>query len=206
VFRYCEITNYDLLARVSRFEPPERQVEVLDQWEIERLIDVFGDDTYEDVRNRAFVAMLACTGARPMEIGNLRADDISPTGYLTIHGKGDRIRYGQLSERALRLFKQYLRRRPQRKSPALWLTEEGRPLSYRALASVMTRLKRRSGIERYHAHLLRHSYATRAIRAGAERAKVQDILGHATDYMTRRYSREARKETAAQAMPEYSPI
>jgi hypothetical protein len=35
---------------------------------------------------------------------------------------------------------------------------------------------------------------------------VQDILGHTTDVMTRRYTSTAREQTAAAMMPRYSPV
>jgi len=40
--------------------------------------------------------------------------------------------------------------------------------------------------ERVHSHLFRHSFARHAINQGAERAAVKDMLGQASDAMTRR--------------------
>jgi len=40
----------------------------------------------------------------------------------------------------------------------------------------------------------------------AERALVQDMLGHKTDLMTRRYTGDARKTTAAKAMARYGAV
>ena len=53
---------------------------------------------------------------------------------------------------------------------------------------------------------LRHTFGQVAIAKGAERAAVQDMLGHETDAMTRRYTREARKQTAAAMMPQFAPV
>ena len=52
---------------------------------------------------------------------------------------------------------------------------------------------------RLHAHLCRHTFGQVALAKGAERAAVQDMLGHETDAMTRRYTQEARKQTALAA-------
>ena len=68
------------------------------------------------------------------------------------------------------------------------------------------RLKGRSGIPRIRAHLLRHTFAQTALIKGAERSAVQDMLGHATDTMTRRYAGEVRQRLAAQQMPAMAPV
>jgi len=47
-------------------------------------------------------------------------------------------------------------------SEQLWVTEEGGSLSYWGAYSVMRRGKKRSGIQRVHAHLFRHGIAHRA--------------------------------------------
>ena len=45
-----------------------------------------------------------------------------------------------------------------------------------------------------------------ALQKGAERAMVQDMMGHRTDRMARRYAGTIRQETATAAMPRFSPI
>ena len=60
-------------------------------------------------------------------------------------------------------------------------------------------------IARLHAHLCRHTFGQTALQKGAKRAAVQDMLGHTTDLMTRRYTSTAREQTAAAMMPRYSP-
>ena len=61
-------------------------------------------------------------------------------------------------------------------------------------------------MKRLHAHLLRHTFGQNAIRQGADRALVQDLMGHETDAMTRRYTSSARKSTAAALMPRYAMV
>ena len=68
------------------------------------------------------------------------------------------------------------------------------------------KLKRRAGIPRLHAHLLRHGFAQAALTKGAHPGMVQEMLGHATPTMTRRYLGWAKQEEAAKQMPQYSPI
>lgn len=129
------------------------------------------------------------------------------SGEIRVRAKGGDEQMAMLSSRALKLMKQYLRQRPAgTESDRLWLTEEGEPLSYWGGQSVFRRLKARSGVGRVHSHLLRHHFAQVALEKGAERAAVQDMLGHKTDAMARRYAGSMRQQTAAKMMPRYSPI
>jgi len=109
-----------------------------------------------------------------------------------------------LSPKALKALKAYLKLR-QDKSQSLWLTETGNPFSYWGAQSVFHRLKKRSGVSRLHPHLLRHNFAQVALEKGAERAAVQEMLGHKTEAMTRRYTSGVRQQTAARKMPQFSP-
>jgi integrase len=52
---------------------------------------------------------------------------------------------------------------------------------------LFARLRRRSGIARLHPHLLRHTFATNYLIAGGDVFTLQQILGHTTLEMTRRY-------------------
>jgi integrase len=57
-----------------------------------------------------------------------------------------------------------------------------------------------------HAHLCRHTVAQNALLKGAGRAEVQDILGHQTDAMARRYAGTARQIVAAKNMAKYALV
>ena len=84
--------------------------------------------------------------------------------------------------------------------------DDSEPLGYWGGQSIFRRLRNRSGIGELHAHLLRHTFAQVALTKGAERAAVQDMLGHRTDAMSRRYAGNVRQETAARMMHEFAPI
>ncbi len=179
----------------------------LSEAERDRVIGCFDRGTFEDTRNNAMLGTYMATGLRFREVLDLdlsRLDRVS--GEVQVRVKGGRERIVRLSPKALKLVKDYLKVRSGRESGKLWLTAEGEPLSYWGGQSVFRRLKGRSGVTKLHAHLLRHTFAQVALTKGAERAAVQDMLGHRTDAMSRRYAGSVRAETAARMMPEYSPL
>jgi integrase/recombinase XerD len=208
VFKTLELTTVDLLRKVERPSPKLTEPEVLSLEEHQLLLEAYDRDTFEDVRDRAFLAVLAATGLRLSAVRTMRLEDYDRvTGEFKVHEKGDEDRPTLVDGRARRYLNQYLARRPRDTSAEqLWVTEEGKPLSYWGAFSVMRRAKKRTGIGRVHAHLFRHGIAHRAADQGAHPGEIQLLLGHASTAMARRYTGSAAKRQGARLMPQYSPI
>lgn len=62
----------------------------------------------------------------------------------------------------------------------------GRQLTYHAAYDIMRRTQCRLGME-FHFHDLRHTFCTRLIEQGVDTAVVQQVMGHAHLYTTKRY-------------------
>ncbi len=189
--------------------PPEKPAHVLTEEEVERVLATFDRPTFEDVRNRALVACYIATGLRLREVIELPYASLDRvTGELKfVRGKGNKERCAWLSHGAMKHVKAYLRIRPATaKDERLWLKADGLPLSYSATNFIMRSLKQRSGIARVHWHLFRHGFAQHALRKGAEIGTVQEMLGHSSNAMTRRYAGHVRQSEAARRMPQFAPI
>jgi site-specific recombinase XerD len=209
IYKHLELTARDLLMKVPRITPPEKPAEILTEREIEQVLGCFDRPAYEDIRDRALVATYIATGLRFSEVLNLPfagLDRISGEVRF-IRAKGNRERQARLSPGALKFVKEYLRLRPAADGPdRLWLQADGRSLTYWGGQSIMRRLRARSGIARLHWHLFRHGFAQTALVKGAPAALVQEMLGHSTNVMTRRYLGQARQTEAARQMPKFAPI
>jgi site-specific recombinase XerD len=207
VYRELELTTSDLLRKVPRITPPEKPAQVLTEEERERLLACFDQPTFEDTRNRALIATYMATGLRFKEVLELPLDRLDRiSGEITVLAKGGKQRPAKISPRAMKYVREYLRVRPRASSDRLWLTDRGQPLTYTGGQTIFRRLKKRSGIGRIRSHLLRHGFAQAALAKGAHPGMVQEMLGHSTPTMTRRYLGWAKQEEAARQMPDYAPI
>lgn len=209
VYGHLELTHFDQLRRWKRLRPEVKVKERLSGKEIESLLDAAEKhaNPYIGTRNRAIVMTLLSTGIRLGACHKMRYEDVDPvSGEFTVTEKGGRSHAVRLSPAALKAVRRWLRERRGQDTDAMWTTVEGEPISYYGLQIVFWRLKKDSGVGRAHAHLCRHTYGQHAIEQGAERAFVQDALGHSSDTMTRRYTKSARARDAAAKMPQFSPV
>lgn len=144
---------------------------------------------------RTILALLPRTGLRISEICQLRMDQIKTVDavhYFSFRGKGDKPRVVPLGPEGLAVLTGYLERRAKRKihaaSPFLF---PGRGTSHyrpNTIRSVCARIEQvcpdLAGLS---PHILRHTYATRAVVNGIDLARLQTLLGHGSIRTTERY-------------------
>ena len=150
------------------------------------------------------MTLLCGTGLRLAEAAALDVDDVPTTDRTgAVHvraGKGERPRTVPLPTDARTQLRGWLKQREQHPAardgePALWLGRRGR-LSPRQLQRVVTDVGAAAGLK-VSAHTLRHTAATRWLRAGVDVVVVAGLLGHSTLETTRTYTRPSDRELAA---------
>lgn len=179
-------THERLLARFHPHKIPFVLVEPLTDRELEAVLAAARFKR----RDNAIVCLLLDTGLRAFELCGLRAVDANlDEDWVKVMGKGAKERIVPFGKRARRALLTYvLNERPDGiASDFLFLGHEGRKIRPDTVRQIMDRLKRRSGVTRLHAHLLRHTFATRFLLAGGSALLLKQLLGHSSLAMVDRY-------------------
>ena len=172
-------------------------------------------ERFTGVRDRAIMEVFYGSGIRLGELValNLSALDLEE-GTIKVLGKGRRERIAPIGAKAREALQTYLLRRvevllefdvAEVDAGALFLNGRGKRLSRRMVQRVVGRyLRTVSEAESLSPHLLRHSFATHLLDAGADLVAVKELLGHATLTTTQVYtevSLDRLREIYARAHP-----
>lgn len=153
-------------------------------------------DGMDDGPARTILNLLPRTGLRISEACGLSRDNIdSQNGmyFLTFRGKGDKERTVPLVGSALTVLDQHL----QRHRPKRWLFGGymGRPIGPHAVRKHTRKIAAsHEGLAGLSPHVLRHTFATMALRNGMDLKRLQEILGHSSIKTTERYLHPSRSD------------
>jgi integrase/recombinase XerC len=146
------------------------------------------------VRDLALAELLYGAGLRISEALTLDADDVDPgAGVLRVMGKGSKERLVPIGENSARKIQQWLMVRHELLTdptePALFVGTRGGRLNRRQAARIIAELAGAAGLpEKVHPHMLRGSFASHLLQAGADMRDVQELLGHERISTTQRYT------------------
>ncbi len=194
-------------------KPPKlakKVVSTLSDEEILTILNTLNLHNHSQARNQTILILLLDTGLRMGELINLKMEDVHmDEGFLKVIGKGRKERIVPMGKNAQKVLQRYIfRYRPQQACPGLnnaFLSIYGKPLTENSIKLMFARLARISGVSRLHAHLCRHTFATRFLINGGDVFTLQQILGHSTLEMVRRYITLASSHVAIQHQ-RYSPM
>ncbi len=183
--------------RIKLPKKPRRLPKVImDQNEVQKLMDAPDIQTIGGYRNRVVLEILYDTGIRRSEVRNIKLTDLDlGSGYIHIHGKGDKERVVPLSQRVCSIVKSYVRLiRPallkSQKNDCLVLNRWGGQMTPSAVYEVVRSCLRLSGIKKkISTHTFRHTCATHMLKNGAPIRHIQEMLGHESLESTQIYTR-----------------
>ena len=203
-------TEDNILAELKPPKAPQKLVEILTNEEVGRILVCLDADTSSGSRDTAMVITFLDSGLRLSELIGLKITDAHlEQGYLKVMGKGAKERIvpiGNLAQKALQRYVFHFRREPfYEDQDYLFLTLEGKPMSVNAVKLIFARLAQRSGVKRLHAHLCRHTFATNYLINGGDVFSLQQILGHTSLEMVRRYVTLASAQVRVQHR-KFSPM
>ncbi len=194
-------TTDHVLYNLKMPKAPQNLIEPLTATEIDQLVKIQNPLTALGCRNIAIMVLLLDTGLRVSELCGLRADDAHiEEGYLKVMGKGSKERVVPIGGLAQKMLWRYIIHfRPEDSIEAekyVFLTLDGKPLCPNAVKLLLKRWGKKAGVPRLHAHLCRHTYATDfLIYNCGDVFRLQQILGHTTLEMVRKYIHYASAHT-----------
>jgi integrase/recombinase XerC/integrase/recombinase XerD len=193
--RWLETEEYTAEHRLKRLKAPkvpETIVDILTAEEIRKILDFAPPRTPIASRNHAMLVLALDTGMRMSEILTLERRNLDiDQGILTAFGKGAKERmvpFGFMASKSLQRY--LLHFRPEPALPQfdyVFLQENGWPATKAVMAQLAKRVARKTGVSRFHWHLLRHTFAVNYLVNGGDPFSLQRILGHTTLEMVRRY-------------------
>lgn len=177
-------------------------VQALTDDELTRMIKACQGKSLRDRRDEAVLRLMAETGMRAGEVIGLQTTDVDlQRGLMTVHrGKGGKGRVVPFSAQTATAIDRYLRaRRTHRLADTgpLWVGGGGKTFGYYGLNTSLKERAQMAGIKRFHLHLLRHTAATRWLRAGGSESGLMAVAGWSTRDMIDRYTGASASERAA---------
>jgi integrase/recombinase XerD len=193
----------DLLGRKMSIKVPDALPRAMDPDDVRRLITVL-----EGVRDRAMIMVLLRTGMRVGELLNTIVEDVNIKEKRIEIYEGEKTRVGRvvyLSDDAVKALEAWLKVRDPHKAYLFYSQGKRHSISYQAVRVMFMKHLEKAGISHkgYTIHCLRHTCATDLLNAGMRLECVQQLLGHSTIEMTRRYARltdRTREEEYFRAM------
>jgi len=197
-----EIIPPGVLVRKIRLRLPQYLPRAMDPADVRKLLSVI-----EDVRDRAMVLVLLRTGMRISELLALRVSDITIDERRIVIREGAKTRRGRItyfSDDCRDALGAWLEKRDPHKE-VLFYARKRNSLSYPGARRLFMNYLQRAGLadRGYTIHCLRHSFASELLNAGMRLECLQQLLGHDSIQVTRRYARltdKTREEEYFQAM------
>jgi integrase/recombinase XerD len=192
----------DIVSRRLRVKVPDSLPRAMDPEDVRRFVSVI-----ESTRDRAMMLVLLRTGIRIGELLNLMVREVNLRGRKVEIYEAEKTRVGRvvyLSEDARVALQAWFGERDCAKTLVFYA--QGRPgMSYNNARMRFSKYLAEAGLSHrsYTLHSLRHTYASELLNAGMRLECLQQLLGHSSIEMTRRYARltdKTREEEYFRAM------
>ena len=182
----------DPLASLEVPRDDRRLFPVFSDGQLDALLRVAEGDSLRARRWTAVLWVLLDTGLRLSELTGLTLERVDlEVGAARVVGKGGKERLVPIGSAALFALRRYLDRRGGPARGAVFLDDDGRPLSPTAVYKGIRSLGARAGISgvRCSPHTFRHTFATRYLLLGGDLLTLARLLGHSPHSLevTQRY-------------------
>ncbi len=162
--------------------------------EIFRMLDAPDKSNSSGLRDRAILELLYSSGIRVGELTQLNCDDVDlELGIIKVLGKGRKERIVPIGSKAIEAIRDYLRRRVFSSGDGnecpLFINTRNDRLTDRSVRRIVGKYGKRCVFGKsITPHVLRHTFATHLLDAGADLRDIQELLGHVSLSTTQRYT------------------
>ncbi|MFF3190499.1 tyrosine-type recombinase/integrase [Streptomyces misionensis] len=194
---------------------PEKEVPVIPDDALERLLRTCKGKTYADRRDTAIILLFIDTGLRLSELTDRRVADLDlDLKVLRVLGKGGVPRSVPFGARTATALDRYLRATARHKGKPLtedmWLWwgdrgQRGHRLTIWGVGTMVERRCKEAGIEHVHPHQFRHTFAHQWRLHDGNEDDLMRITGWRSRQMLARYGASAGAERARKAHARLSP-
>jgi integrase/recombinase XerC len=185
---------HDPTANLVALKTPKKLPTVISEKALLHALPLPDAATAQGVRDRAILELFYNCGLRRQELINLNRADVDLLKLqIRILGKGSRERIVPLGRAAMHAMVDWLEKRQEfccdRNETALFVNHHGaRMTASQVYYRVRHYLKQVAELDKAHPHVLRHSFATHLLDAGADLMAVKEMLGHSTLATTQIYT------------------
>lgn len=199
---------------LERLKPPIHRDDQIQPFTPEQVQALFAAarKTRHPKRDELIVFLLLDTGMRVSELCGISVSDVDLSSRrVTVTGKGNKKRSLPYAVRTSRALWAYLKERERGPSEPLFPadsgTRTGERLTRSGVLQLIERLGKVAGVQsaRCSPHTFRHTFAISFLRAGGSIYVLQELMGHSTLSMVKRYLAIAQADMDSQHR-QFSPV
>ena len=202
------------ILKVSWMHEPTNIIKTFSDEEVKRMLNVYPETDYLNIRNKAIMAMLFDTGIRNYELCCLPNDNIKDN-YIAIYGKGKKERQVGKSPYLSKILMKYERVKKYYfefkniKLDNYFLSRTGRPLTNEAVGRIVHIAGEQAKVSdtiRCSPHTCRHWFAQSQIKNGIDVYSLSRLMGHSNIKITQRYLEGMRDNQIVSQSIKTSPL